>query len=432
MLQIKDYDRFLLYSYQITDYEFNEKFNFNNDNSYRCYNYYYNLAKHNFARFWFYLTKKERIKWLKLAGCKVKEYSDYNKFILFTYDIALEDFRKKFYDSIYKNKKSYITKNKEPIVKYLEEENIEEPIEEPIEELIEANIKYEIKKHMDNTLLKFKYDIILFWISIKHHEKKLLLNIINAHEFTPYNKKHYKDIEYLAKSCKYPKPHEKYYSLYIYKNDDSNKVNNVKPNVKFLECQGDNITQLDNLPIGLIKLKCCGCKIKNLDYLPATLEYLNCSHNPIKSLDYLPRNLKYLECCNTEIENFDCLPESLLWLDISINEHLKQINNLPKGLLYLNIRGNNLEQINNLPKGLLGLNIGCNYNLKYIDTIPNYIEMLWCDYIMLDKLKYLPNNIMNITQYCNFDDDHIDEFRNKLFPFGTNGHGASLLYIHNC
>ena len=61
-----------------------------------------------------------------------------------------------------------------------------------------------------------------------------------------------------------------------------------------LDCSGNKITELNNLPNTLKNLFCDENNITQLDNLPELLEELNCGYNPIMRLDNLPNNLKIL------------------------------------------------------------------------------------------------------------------------------------------
>ncbi len=73
-----------------------------------------------------------------------------------------------------------------------------------------------------------------------------------------------------------------------------------------LNCDSNNISNLDNLPNSLIKLNCRFNKITNLDNLPNSLTKLDCSYNKITSLNNLPNSLIELFCDNT-IKDYDKL-----------------------------------------------------------------------------------------------------------------------------
>lgn len=116
-----------------------------------------------------------------------------------------------------------------------------------------------------------------------------------------------------------------------------NKIKNLDklsqnvPNLKYLNCAGNPIISLDNLPEKLIYLNCENCKISNLNNLPMTLEILVCSHNPISLLDYLPDSIIELCCVGCEITYLDNLPSSVIELSCYSNK-ITQLLNLPKNL----------------------------------------------------------------------------------------------------
>jgi len=70
-------------------------------------------------------------------------------------------------------------------------------------------------------------------------------------------------------------------------------------NLKILKCEGNNLTELSNLPKTLKKLYCSRNNIKRLGYLPKNLRLLDCSNNEIETIDNSPKKLRYLDChCN--------------------------------------------------------------------------------------------------------------------------------------
>lgn len=110
-----------------------------------------------------------------------------------------------------------------------------------------------------------------------------------------------------------------------------NKLSQNVPNLKYLDCAGNQIESLDNLPEKLIYLNCENCKICNLNNLPITLEILICSCNKISSLDYLPDSIIELCCAKCEITHLDNLPSSINELSCYSNK-ITQLFNLPKNL----------------------------------------------------------------------------------------------------
>ncbi len=80
MIHFKKYNKFLFYTHKIDKYEFDDYFNHED----------YLLAKHNFARFWYYLSKELRLKWIEISGCDTE-----------LYEVSIEEFDKIFFDGLY-------------------------------------------------------------------------------------------------------------------------------------------------------------------------------------------------------------------------------------------------------------------------------------------------------------------------------------------
>ena len=51
--------------------------------------------------------------------------------------------------------------------------------------------------------------------------------------------------------------------------------------IKILNCSGNHLTSLPELPDGLKRLSCYNNKLTSLPELPAGLQWLNCFHNPL-------------------------------------------------------------------------------------------------------------------------------------------------------
>lgn len=99
---------------------------------------------------------------------------------------------------------------------------------------------------------------------------------------------------------------------------NTNKLDNLQPSLRYLNCSNNLITNLENLPLSLKYLNCSYNKIKYLDNLADGLEYLDCSHNNIESLDNLPNSIQYLFTINNNIKNFLSLPNNLVQLNSAI------------------------------------------------------------------------------------------------------------------
>ncbi len=80
MIHYKKYNKFLYYTHKISKGEFEEYFDPDD----------FKLVKHNFARFWYYLSKELRLKWIDISGCDVELYDDYTKLIRYVYEISIE------------------------------------------------------------------------------------------------------------------------------------------------------------------------------------------------------------------------------------------------------------------------------------------------------------------------------------------------------
>lgn len=72
-----------------------------------------------------------------------------------------------------------------------------------------------------------------------------------------------------------------------------------------LQCSGNILTKIRNLPTTLKKLSCNYNKLTLIDKLPESLEELNCHHNNLVMLPSLNENLRVLSC---SYNNIVCLP----------------------------------------------------------------------------------------------------------------------------
>lgn len=75
--------------------------------------------------------------------------------------------------------------------------------------------------------------------------------------------------------------------------------------LEILECSGNLLTEIDNLPNTLKELSCNYNKLKTIGMLPNSLEKLLCHHNELKLLPALNENLKMLSCSYNKLT---CLP----------------------------------------------------------------------------------------------------------------------------
>jgi Leucine-rich repeat (LRR) protein len=169
--------------------------------------------------------------------------------------------------------------------------------------------------------------------------------------------------------------------------------------IVYLDCSGNEITNLDNLPTNLHTLDCSINKIKNLDNFPPNLQELYCGFNGIKNLDNLPPNLQRLDCYGNEITNLDNLPKDLQELHCSGNV-ITILDNLPPNLQGLYCRGNKITKLDNLPPNLHTLDCSRN-KIKNLDNLPHNLQILYCWDNKITNLDNLPNSlkILNYEKY---------------------------------
>ena len=416
MFTYKDIDNLLLYTFRINRYDFENNF----DLIMVKHKDMYDIMRHNFSRFWYYCSYKEKFKWLELSNSNLEYYDNFNKFIKYLYEITVEEFDKKFYNGLY--------------FKY--DTNM---------------LSYDKEKYIDKLKL-FKNDISLFWLYLDNIEKERLMNLVIDYnlvlledkENELFNLSHIKekyndwckDIDNLDEISYYL---DDYSDLEIddnnedsdnYNSDDDQSyssdisiVNNLNSNIKIFYCQQQNIKQLDNLPCKLSMLFCEFNKINSLDLLPSELVYLNCRNNKIKNIENLPRNLLYLDASNNIINNINSISSNLLYLNLSRNKRIIELKDLPDSLLVLDISLLNTVQIDKFPKNLKSLDIRgtklSNYNI-----LPDTLEELYCNEEHLENIKYLPNNI----SYIDCDGSYKETL---IVPYGfSNSNNYDVKYIH--
>ncbi|MFN0204195.1 MAG: M12 family metallopeptidase [Bacteroidia bacterium] len=147
--------------------------------------------------------------------------------------------------------------------------------------------------------------------------------------------------------------------------------------LKTLECNNNQLTNLASLPTNLIHLVCFENNITILPPLPNSLTHLLCRANQITSLPPLPNNLKHLDCQVNQLTSLPPLPNSLLELYCGINS----LTNLP-------ILPSNLEWF------------GCHYNqLTNLPTLSNSLIYLRCDNNPLTILPPLPSSLTDLLCY---------------------------------
>lgn len=113
----------------------------------------------------------------------------------------------------------------------------------------------------------------------------------------------------------------------------------MPPNVRSLDCSGNELVALPPLPPYLQALGCAGNRLIKLPPLPAYLRGLSCDDNRLTELPPLPTTLSYLSCGGNQLTALPLLPPSLETLHIGRN-HLTRLPPLPPNLTVLNYFNN--------------------------------------------------------------------------------------------
>lgn len=151
---------------------------------------------------------------------------------------------------------------------------------------------------------------------------------------------------------------------------------------------------------GITGLNCSGNELETLPELPETIAELICSFNEIKNLPRLPKSLKILDCCHNHLETLPDLPDTLEEL-VCDNNELKSLPTLPEYLQDIRVGENySLCSLPELPKNLIGLNCMC-IRLHILPNLPDTLEHLVCSYNRLHTLPKLPKTLTELYCYDN-------------------------------
>jgi Leucine-rich repeat (LRR) protein len=150
-----------------------------------------------------------------------------------------------------------------------------------------------------------------------------------------------------------------------------------------------NLKYCKNLEI----LNCCGNELTELYELPNTLKTLDCSYNKLVKLPELPNTLIILNCCSNNLTELPKLPNTFNTLDCSYN-NLTELPDLPCSLKKLYCYKNNLTELPDLPNKLTDLNCS-NNNLTELPDLP---DSLVCYRFAYDDFK-LNYPIINFEDY---------------------------------
>ena len=142
--------------------------------------------------------------------------------------------------------------------------------------------------------------------------------------------------------------------------------------IKFINCNDNNLEELPRLPANLHSLNCMSNNLTCLPELPESLIYLNCSNNKFKTLPKLPSKLEILHCWDN---NLYCLPPIL-----------------PRNLEWLSCSCNNLYNLPKLPNKIKHI-MSCFNNLVYIPELPDSLKYLDCSSNKLESLPTLPDSL---------------------------------------
>ena len=180
----------------------------------------------------------------------------------------------------------------------------------------------------------------------------------------------------------------------------------------YLDCSGNNLTNLPELPNGLNYLDCSSNQLTSLPELPNGLTELHCSNNyELSLLPELPNGLTTLSCGNSNLASLPELPNGLTTLSCG-NSNLASLPELPNELTFLYCGLNNLTSLPELPVGLF--NLACGYNeLTSLPELPNGLNILACYNNQLTNLPELPNSLISL----NFDSNPIECVTNYLDDF---------------
>ena len=173
--------------------------------------------------------------------------------------------------------------------------------------------------------------------------------------------------------------------------EDESIKNHILPNsLKRLDCYGNGLTSLPNLPKSLNGLFCHYNKLKILPELPNSLKYLYCDNDQLISLPNLPSSLEILCCSYNKLTSLPNLPNSLRKL-ICSNNKLTSLPKLPDSLEILNFRNNKLTSLSNLPNSLQELRCQ-NNQLTSLPDFSHFDQKINLGFNQDSPISYIPYN----------------------------------------
>jgi hypothetical protein len=184
------------------------------------------------------------------------------------------------------------------------------------------------------------------------------------------------------------------HSLFLFDLGLDELPTNLPTNLKYLYCNDNYITKLENLPPNLEELDCGGNLITELPTnLPNNLKSLVCDDNKITTLPELPHNLLYLHCNRNNLSFLPKLPNTLIDLKCSSNK-ITTIVELPPTLEELNCSSNQLTTLPKLPNTLANLNCSYNNQITRLPQLSPSLRAICCYHTSITALpEYLPKSM---------------------------------------
>lgn len=258
MVELSEIDKFLCYSIQSNGNNVLHELNLDADSNIL------KIMRNNFSRFWNLLSKEQRKQYIKLSVEKEELYDIMEKIIRYSCEVSRNNFMKDFMNL------------------------------DLLRDVDLYGIKF-INCSSDDVDVynDLKHNILKFWMSLTKEKKEKIILIIN--KYWQMNKhKEFIKIPYVDKCNNY-----KCFNCECF-DCDNQGLKNIDllydDDVELINCSGNNITKLDDLPVGLKVLYCEYNKLTSLNNLPPELKILNCRGNNINELLHLPLSLIWLDC----------------------------------------------------------------------------------------------------------------------------------------
>jgi uncharacterized repeat protein (TIGR01451 family) len=169
------------------------------------------------------------------------------------------------------------------------------------------------------------------------------------------------------------------------------KLTTTTDSLRILNCSFNKINVLPELPYFLTYLNCGFNKLINLPNLPHFLNSLWCAYNSISIFPNIPKTLKNFNCSGNLLNNLPALPNTLNLLACSDNK-LLTLDKLPDSLLNFDCKNTNLTILPLLPKTLAYLD--CSFNkISTLPRLPNSLKRLLCESNEIFCLPHLPDSL---------------------------------------